>query len=328
MDLAVLTSGLFKGTPAGRELLVATSIGWKVKRLLQSNHWTGRVHSVFSSAFNVRTPDGQVFGILSGQDRHCLAVNVRRQPLSARLSIGMPVTTRNGWMVIPDAGLEIYLESSHIWRGANSPLRPGTYERVARAAHAAACTGCLHGSLDGLGGLLPGLAGCSAPGRANPEPDRWAVRAKAALGDLLQALASRNPWAAARATKAIAGLGPGLTPAGDDLLAGLIGAWWWRERAFGRQSALMQRCLGAVASAASDCTNIFGYQAIRCASQGELPEAALGVVKAIITGSDTLLEGVVPSLLAFGATSGTDMLTGICLAFMPLNRSEQKYLAL
>lgn len=61
-------------------------------------------------------------------------------------------------------------------------------------------------------------AGADTAAARGPAPDRWAV------GALLRAVRTRSGEAAAAAAAALLGRGPGLTPEGDDLLAGFVAA--------------------------------------------------------------------------------------------------------
>jgi Protein of unknown function (DUF2877) len=98
---------------------------------------------------------------------------------------------------------------------------------------------------------------------------------------------------------ALAGRGPGLTPAGDDVLAGYAA---WRHAAG-----------HAVALAAGRCSPL-GAAYLRCAERGELPEPAARLLRAIRAGDVTLAGRRAAGLRRWGATSGAAILWGFAAA--------------
>ena len=109
------------------------------------------------------------------------------------------------------------------------------------------------------------------------------------LGDLM---AGRMSVAAAR----LAGLGEGLTPAGDDVLAGFA-AWRWASGA-------------PVALAAARCAPL-GREYLRCAERGELPAPAAAVMSAIRAGDAAAARRRAAGLAEWGASSGAALLWGM-----------------
>jgi hypothetical protein len=94
----------------------------------------------------------------------------------------------------------------------------------------------------------------------------------------------------------LAGLGEGLTPAGDDVLAGYM-AWRWAQ---GTRMTLP----------AHDCAPL-GRDYLRCAELGELPAPAARALQAIRDGDPQAAERAARGLCAWGASSGRALLWGI-----------------
>lgn len=100
----------------------------------------------------------------------------------------------------------------------------------------------------------------------------------------------------AHAVAQLAGRGDGLTPAGDDVLAGFA-AWRW---SCGRPVALpAQRCAP------------LGRDYLRCAERGELPEPAAAVLNAIRDADPRRAARSAARLADWGASSGAALLWGI-----------------
>jgi hypothetical protein len=127
---------------------------------------------------------------------------------------------------------------------------------------------------------------------------------RAALNAALEAVpAPRLPLAALRAgdleraVSELAGRGEGLTPAGDDVLAGYA-AW--------RGVALSPLAAGRASP--------LGLAYLRCAERGELPEVVARVVAAIRAGDAEAARRRARALSRWGASSGAAMLWGVASA--------------
>lgn len=113
---------------------------------------------------------------------------------------------------------------------------------------------------------------------------------------LVPGLAALAAGDVARAVAQLAGRGEGLTPAGDDVLAGFA-AWRW---SCGRPVALpAQRCAP------------LGRDYLRCAERGELPAPAAAVLDAIRDGDAPRAARRAARLADWGASSGAALLWGI-----------------
>jgi hypothetical protein len=122
------------------------------------------------------------------------------------------------------------------------------------------------------------------------------ARAPAALQPGLSALA-RGSWI--DGVRGLAGLGEGLTPAGDDVLAG-HGAWRWATGAPVAVDAL----------AVGRCSPI-GLAYLRCAARGELPRFFDGVLRAVAAGDAAAAALWATRARAWGASSGAALVWGL-----------------
>jgi hypothetical protein len=115
----------------------------------------------------------------------------------------------------------------------------------------------------------------------------------------------------AGAVRTLAGLGEGLTPAGDDVLAGYAAS----RAAEGRPVPL--------ASLAADRCSPIGHAYLRCAERGELPDAAAAMLAAIRRGSIDGVEAALPELRGWGSSSGAGLAWGMA-AGLPAPRSSPR----
>jgi hypothetical protein len=112
----------------------------------------------------------------------------------------------------------------------------------------------------------------------------------------LRALA-RGSWM--DGVRALAGLGEGLTPAGDDVLAGHAG-WRWATGAPVPVDAL----------AVARCSPI-GLAYLRCAARGELPPFFDGVLRAVAAGDAPAAALRASRARTWGASSGAALIWGL-----------------
>ncbi len=115
---------------------------------------------------------------------------------------------------------------------------------------------------------------------------------------------SHKPPTLDAAVAALAGWGPGLTPSGDDFLAGLMLALWARQG-----EAARPLCARIAAAAAPRTTRLSGAF-LRAAAEGLADQRWHTLLHALAGSSDGALETAAQAVLAFGASSGLDMLTG------------------
>jgi hypothetical protein len=129
--------------------------------------------------------------------------------------------------------------------------------------------------------------------------------APAALAPGLDGLAAGDEVAGAAAW--LAGRGDGLTPAGDDVLAGYA-AWRWAEGQ-------------AVTLPAGGCAPL-GRAYLRCAERGELPQPAAAVLAAIRAGDAQTAARRAGRLADWGASSGAALLWGMAAAATATGRAR------
>jgi hypothetical protein len=111
-----------------------------------------------------------------------------------------------------------------------------------------------------------------------------------------------------RLALSLLGLGPGLTPAGDDLLCGLLVGLAGRPD-------LRDPLAAAVLSHAARRTTFLSAELLRHAAAGLAAPAVVAVADALAGhGDDAALARCLPRLLALGHTSGRALAQGLLLA--------------
>ncbi len=143
-------------------------------------------------------------------------------------------------------------------------------------------------------GLLPVLLGTPPASAAQQTLAERAAPLLAALPD---------PTAASQ----LIGLGPGLTPAGDDLLAGLILVVYYVNKT---ALSALRSCIKQAA------TTRLSRAMLGWAAQGLANEHTLLLLRDLFSLPESQAFARLPQVLAHGATSGADLVAGIALGLL------------
>ena len=132
------------------------------------------------------------------------------------------------------------------------------------------------------------------------------------LRDQLGAALSSGAVTAARSCAiAMAGLGSGLTPSGDDVLLGVFAVLNIDASPCARLRPL---CTDIVADIGGR-TNAISVAALRTAADGRVRESIDTLLTALMTGDERSVRRALDHVLAIGSTSGADIVAGIVTGF-------------
>jgi len=137
---------------------------------------------------------------------------------------------------------------------------------------------------------------------------RWWEKAAQPIQVVLLGLESHDQDLLRKGSARLGGLGPGLTPSGDDFLAGVMHAVW----------ALMpvetaEGLCDVVSDAACPGTSRFSAAYLKAAARGEAAANWQALLNALIGRDSHTLERAAHALIAYGHTSGKDALSGFVL---------------
>jgi hypothetical protein len=211
--------------------------------------------------------------------------------------------------------LAFSLADATVWRPAIPATRwqPATIraglDALAREARARSARG-------GLQALVPMFAGNAADLAAGlPGADalnRMALEGAAPLARWLEASLDRPEEripVPSGAIAALVGLGPGLTPSGDDFLGGVLVALWQLGA-----SGLAAHLAAAVLSQAESGTNEISRAHLAAAAGGEGAAALHGLLTSLCTPGAPGMRDWVSAIETIGHSSGWDAVAGLSLA--------------
>jgi hypothetical protein len=261
---------------------------------------SGRVHSVYAHTVNLELDGPDRWLSLHGPGPLASPFGIACATLPAGApAVGAPVEIGPGPRLRAGA-LRIRLDGARVATGALPSAGPRpSLARCLDAARAGEAPGILE--------IVAALA------RDEALPGTWLARlAGPALAHLARATGAGETAACIAAATRLLGLGPGLTPAGDDCVMGWITGLRVGGAAGRRLAARVERPLLAGAAAR---TGPLSRAFLAAALRGEVAEP----VWAFVAAPDApRLAG----LLAMGATSGRDFLGGYLLAWEALGGAE------
>lgn len=258
---------------------------------------------------------GGVFLLLPGQQVVLLSYEAYRSPLTLTLAAGFaPLKNARPGMKarihrqnirLPDLNLSIDLSAAQGWPVPAPAPRAGTGEdRRQRLQDLAERVLLAKAGLE-EGNLLRLLLGL--PG---DEPHGWKTHPLAqAARDLRRALAEKDPEGVLQILLRMLGVGQGLTPAGDDLIAGLLLLLNRWPAALGPLAALSSIQRGLAESAYLKTTAL-SANLIELAAAGEADERLVRAADYIFSGQPGVQESAA-GLASYGSSSGAAALAGM-----------------
>lgn len=313
-------SGLCSGVNTATAVLTPVSVCVKLRRLsryLPDQTRPGKVLGVFSQA--VYIGQGRAILCLAGPEAGNLPYGalLPLKDLNALggLQVDDPALLGDGGLFFPRSGLSLDLTGGPAWRGGG----PGPASEALRRANPDVLQEVLRQSDAAAAGT----------------PSRIEQTYRDTMHELSQALASSwragRAEAATEAARSLLGLGPGLTPAGDDFLLGLLAVLHaWRrayppapafasafEEAKNREndaaqtarllSALRQGLRAAIWERTGPIAAFMLYQGLG----GCFPQRVTEAVAALTAATPPDARAAYERLLRMGASSGRDVLEGI-----------------
>lgn len=283
----------------------AEAISAQLLDLLPQQSEPAAVHSVFRTSANLLY-QGQLVTLLD-DTRPLYPCAVRLGGSLPALTAGEPVLLCRERILFPRSGFTVTLDRAQVTSlSLLSP--PSTLQQPHPvAAEALRETILTHGKPEGFAPLLTMLEASPSPLPDNPYVRYAADRVPA----LFAALRQRDAEAAGEAAYSIAGCGIGLTPSADDFLCGVMASVLASAIARGEQNKWLP-ITAAMAERAAPRTNLISAAFLRQAACGQLSSDVLTLIRTLYSSVLSLrLPSAAMNVIAFGETSGTDILTGI-----------------
>ncbi|CAG9609583.1 DUF2877 domain-containing protein [Pseudoneobacillus rhizosphaerae] len=274
---------------------------------IKASEFSGYVHSIFNRTVNIQSlENGELYTVACQEidnGPNTLVIQVERFN-TINLSVNDQVYTENNFLHIANK-LTIAVDKAALWESI-LPEYPQKVEILNRNSTK------MRDYIDhyGIGG---GMKKSNHP--TTPFEIELSRLLEERTGLLLTELFNnRHSEAIEKASKLI-GLGPGLTPSGDDFLVGLFTILNLPKSP---THPLKDFCLEVV-KLAKPLTNEISYMAMQKASIGKVRESIISLIHSILYGTEEDLILSLNKVLKIGSSSGTDIALGI-LAGLEANK--------
>lgn len=287
------------------QTIQAVSVGVRVPQ----GSWQAVVHSVFRTTINLQVKGlDYLVVLLAGRDID-LPQGIRLPGESEqslrKFQPGQMVTGRAGVLRAAAADLEIRLDGAQQYSSDVALLNAVTFSSAANAAWRAA-----------RDALVARQAETQADIRLLDLEQRSSTtltgqKAGAQIRAVTTAAQNFEMEPAQAAVRALAGLGVGLTPAGDDVLVGFLAGFW----AAAGQVELRKRWVagfGEAVRAASRGTNDISRSYMVLAAGGQFSSSLSSLTAAVCRGTQVeLVQQAAEQVFQTGHSSGMDAATGL-----------------
>jgi hypothetical protein len=282
----------------------AASIGEAIPR----ENFDAVIHSVFDTAANLRLSDADRLVTLLVSDQYELPQGIRITPRPAplqSLTVGRPAACRAGVLRFESSPLTIDLRSASVWKchisGLNVDLQSASTERswsdVWQMLNSRQKLNKAEIVADDLFQLNVG-----------------SLLSQRISRPIMQLISSTEEFDIAGSIQAagkMIGLGPGVTPAGDDFLIGFLAGLWSTSGKDQRQLSFIHSFgdrLMEIAKQTNLISRTYLYHAIR----GQFSSSLSNLAEAIALGSENI-RAVSEAAMRVGHSSGMDSVTGLLI---------------
>jgi Protein of unknown function (DUF2877) len=305
--------------------LIAVDYSRPILPIFKQRERAGTIHSVFQNAMNI-VLDGSLLAVLS--DALPRMPNSLRMPSSmvsdflALMRPGMEVRVANNTLYIPYRDISIHLPETPAWEPRPN-ISAYRWDRKSVNRHTHLLTHFLAEK-----GLQCGLAPLIGP-LFLEQPNQETPLSRMAMPNLrllAQASWQQDNAGIKEAIRGLAGLGPGLTPSGDDVLGGFAAIMALLSPQLSADVRSRKYIASTIAEVAKTRTTILSAVLLGYASRGEVAEHIGGLLLALtlpIMATNAVLDAT-DHVLTFGASSGGDTLLGILLGLHTLEGEKIK----
>lgn len=286
-------------------MLLAKSVASDLNDILTSETVDGIVHSVFDQACNIQLDRNSLVTLISSKLPNYpatikLDVAEDQKLCSFGFKAGMKAIVNKDEIKIPEVCISIKITGAKVWDSAPLFLRPtiseeALYENIEKIRELI----LEYGKTEGIASILNG--------------DEVDNNYKDFIIDSVKKLAKGIKYndykMITEASKRLIGLGPGLTPATDDFLLGIMASLYYIGHYFGNHLENLKKIAGFMISDLLGRTTLISEIMLKNGMRARFNEPIRDLMLAIT--NSTSINDKCMKLLNIGGTSGSDCAAGI-----------------
>jgi len=287
----------------------------------------GQLHSVFEHAVNCTFEESGWMTLLTEENAIGPMGLVVKAPNFTNLALipGMKMEIGRGRLSIPEAGLTLQLKDVRGWSPKAEPVRDPVGLAVKRNRLTALEKWILKsGNMAGIANVLEYL---ELPDRRRKRPPETELNAYGQFAlERIQAfagvLAENDGERIGEKVRGIIGFGPGLTPSGDDFLAGIGASMVYLKGYYRLKKQTFSLPLKLIADESRGRTTRVSEEMLTHLAKGMMPKRFMELQTALLSQNGPEMEVVLKELDSMGETSGTDHALGVFVAHCVLSSDE------
>ena len=297
--------------------LHAASIGEAVPR----ENFNAEIQSVFDSAVNLRlVQEDRLITVLLSEHYELpqgIRIADRRLALHSwaplntlRASPGLGAAARGGILRFDCSPLIVDLRGARVWKCRMAELNMDLELTIAQKAWSTAWRLLNQGQRLKRAEIIADDLFQSKAGSALSQ------RISQPITHLIVSARKLDIQGSVQAAEKMIGLGPGVTPSGDDILIGFLAGLWSLAGRNPAQISFVQsfgKALLQIARQTNEISRTYLYHA----TQGQFSSSLLKLLEAIATGTD--LDRAIQTAMRVGHSSGMDSVTGLLVGLCVWN---------
>ena len=288
--------------------ITALSMSARVARAIRQEGWTGEVMAVHPHSIYVTDEDDEIYAIVRqplGNGPLNLVIPAEPAHLFNGLALGTSLASTGARLGVGE-GITIGLDGATVWESKAHVALAADGALLDRGLAVLCREISERAPAESLARLLPHLDDEDLPDAL--ERVAHFPRSHALIGGLAESLAQRDRRRLKVVTSSLAGLGPGLTPAGDDFIAGILLALAIVRAQ--RGDPALNEIAHLLVETAAPRTHEISAAYLRAAYDGQVNDRWDPLLAALAAGDAEHITAAAGPVLATGETSGADMLAG------------------
>ena len=308
----------------------------RLLRFLSGGRKTGQIHSVFENATNIEMEDGFIFALLPEKiPPNPRSVILPENEWAAYHSVvprvGEEVLLEEKKLEIPHKEIRIGFGSAKSWDPLPSLMgSPSSINEIRQKVRVLERFLC-HNTQNGRAGepfrerLYHVFENIPYTAFSEASSNVFRKRLFHASEELFLRISNNHCEDLSAALDDLIGLGPGLTPSGDDLLTGVMGAGIYYSLICPAICGEVKKVNSQVAMRARKRTTVFGEMMLSDASREELVQPLGQLLQRLLfSKKEGNLLAYARRVTAIGDSSGKDMLAGVILGMEAFTGLGQK----
>jgi hypothetical protein len=296
----------------------AFSISSVLKTILADRSYQGKVTGVYKRAVNISLGDFLITAIDLNQKNlpYGILCDFSKIDLQKVLSSGDAVEVDSERLLIRDRMFEISYRTASVWKPEfYLQIQAGDVPTIQKNIDQLLQLVIQENNMDGLVPLFSYIPNILNSKQSLIDGSSTLVKkAYEALRSMINAIRIFDEGLIHKEFKQLTGLGIGLTPSGDDILAGLFATLIIISKAAHKKWFL--KTLGNILPKIEGLTNDVSLNYHRAISQGYFPERFSSLIAAIVKAkSFSDLEPALQDMLQWGQTSGNEIILGMVIGF-------------